>query len=209
MPYKKTYARKYNGKNNGRNNYRSLSRRVAMLGKIMSQQNELHTHDVAVSQSPDTSENFLHLTSIAQGDDIGTRTGDKITAKSLSYHLRLSAGDTYNIVRVVFLIDTAGVSLTPSSYLETVSDVLSFRSTDYNVGRYKVLMDRILKLDQADGTENRIISGTFDLKDMPINYLSAAAGVPTNNGIWLMTISDSGVVAHPAVVGNVRLRFLP
>lgn len=208
MPYKRTFrkrrpyrARRFKRKYN-------LNKRVNYISKYIRKMQELKNHDVSISLSPDTSETFTNLSLIPQGDTSLTRDGNKILAKSLSYHLKLTAADSTNIVRVVFLIDKASLALTPTNYLETVSDPISFRSADSNVGRYKVLSDKMYVLGTDAGqVEQKYISGHFRL-NKPIDYASSSTATAIKNNIWMMTISDSGVASHPSVDGHVRVRFV-
>lgn len=184
---------------------RAIVRDIKNMKRKQRAQEELQWHDVTVSESPDTSENYLHLSAIPQGDTAVQRDGNKVYVTGLDFHLLLSKADTYNVVRIVFLIDKGGIALTPNQYLETVSNPMSFRSGEDNVGRFKVLYDKTYLVDETH--PNKLISGHLKVNKV-INYISSATGIPSRNGLWMMTISDSGVATHPSITGYTRLRFL-
>ena len=147
-----------------RSGYKGLSKRVAYLSKTVAKQQELHVHDVAVNVAASTAEDWTtHFTAIADGDASTQRTGLKISAKSLSYHLALTAADSTNFVRLVFLVDKAALGIAPGNYLQTGSDFASFRSSGPSVGRYHVLSDRTYKLVLNESNGIRYIQGHFNL----------------------------------------------
>lgn len=193
------------------NRKKTLAKSVKKIESTLRKTQEFHTHDVPISSTPGDVENYISLSSIAEGDTQLTRTGRKICAKTISLHLRLQPNaNNPNYVRVVLFVDQAGVSLTPNGYLNATTNPLSFRSVGVNVGRYRVLMDAMYVLD-TNRQKYVIVEKTFNLKDMPINYYDGTADIPVKHGIWLMLIDDDGLASgNPCSVnGFSRLRFEP
>lgn len=135
--------------------------------------------------------------------------------------------DTTNRVRII-IFKTTGTGTTPGiiDILEN-SDINSFYKMKGKV-KYSVMFDRtynLTNLYQTSGTAVAAIGNSAEKWRIPFNvslgkklgkagmkcqYSATSGGGanPVNNALYMLQLSDSGVVAHPFVTYRSRARFL-
>lgn len=184
---------------------------VNRINRRLAIDQEYHTHDMELdSIAIDNSANQItNLSNIAEGDTFATRSGRKIVATNLSIRALLSkhGSATLTAVRVIVLLDKAALGLDASNYLNATTDVTSFRSVGANVGRYKVLYDRLHLLD-ANRLFKEIKLNVNWKEGLPIHYVDSTAADPIKNSLQLMYLSNEATNT-PTLEGWSRLRFKP
>lgn len=154
----------------------------------------------------------VSLTDVPQGDTDGDRDGDALQAKRLEIRAYVSAGDAFNIVRVLLVKwhqNTAltGGSPTPGQIFQTITSVLAPQSPlvfDYVRARnFSVLRDWVVEVDTYNPVAT--INDNVDLG----NYqLAFNAGTTTGTEkLFLVFISDSAAAPNPSVQFYTRLYF--
>lgn len=190
---------------------KAIAKAVRQLQIKEARYKEYHAHDVSISETiTDSADQVLDLANIGQGDSYANRDGRKIVASSLSIRALLSqhASATRTQVRVVVVLDKAGLGLDIGTYLQATTDVQSFRSVGANVGRYKVLMDKIYILDSTRRRDIQI-NKTFNFRNgLPIWYSGSSAANPTKNNLSFLLLSNENTNT-PTLTGRSRLRFTP
>lgn len=151
---------------------------------------------------------IYNLTEITQGDSDSSRDGDSVTA--MSYQIRFSAtvGDNDNIVRLV-VFQWHDLNSLPS-----VGQILPYTSSSLAVyapyrhdtkPMFKILADKVLILDSDDPIAygKIFISKGFNRK---IQF-NTPSGSTIHNGLYLLAVSNSGVVTHPSISYVSRCRY--
>ncbi len=152
-----------------------------------------------------------HLSGIAQGDTVSSREGNSILAKSLLFrgHLARHASASTTIVRFLIVRDNQQIADTTPGMTDvldpTVSTLIFAPLNDVNVGRFTVLHDQTIRLDDATGTLK-----TFDIyipMNKHIRYNSTASTDIQRNGLYAMWCSNEGTNL-PTNVGFSRLTYV-
>jgi hypothetical protein len=156
------------------------------------------------------------------------REGNSITMLSLKFDglvyidQGFASPDANNIVRIMLVqaTDDNQTALAVSDVLETV-DVNSFLKIK-GTRRYRVHSDKRFYLQNT--TQNVTpydtptepfrkrfqISAKIPKKGLKVSYSqgSISGNGPVTNGFYIIAISDSGVISHPAMIYKSRMRFL-
>lgn len=154
--------------------------------------------------------NVDQLSTVPQGNTDTTRVGDKILPTSLEMNFQFVAvpADVTNYIRhIVFRWKPNTVSVTPAvaSILAYAGTAQSPASPYYHDGRnqFEILYDKMYTFDAYNIT--KVIKETVPLARKTVNFVAGG-----NNGmghLYQITLSDSGAVAHPTVIGYVRLNY--
>lgn len=212
MPYKRSYKRRASIKRSRRvrrrpnvrqinfftprNMYaaaRYAARGVNMLKGIVN--SELHRFSLTNSVNVDTTGAIVHLSAIAQGDDVNNRQGNSILYKYLTFHnqLQMNPSATGTIVRVMVFVDTestAGTAPTIAQLQETASSTISPINADYT-SRFTVLFDDIIDLSiNGQRVDNR---KHYSSLNFHAKYTGSAAANYDKNQIFLFYVSNEAV----------------
>lgn len=199
-----------------------LSRRQATAVKAivdskLEEEVELKWDDVKHSLTCSTTPTFFDITAqITSGVDPYDYIGNTIRLQSLAYKIYFSLADTTNYIRLVFFqwYDDAVNTPTFADICQLNTAGSPIDQTDYMsplaLGAGTTKSFRILR--QFDfvmsATEPACIYQGFINKGFRKD-ITFATNDPTqgNNHIFMMYLSDSSAVAHPAGEGWTRIRF--
>ncbi len=161
------------------------------------------------------------------------REGNSITMLSLKFDglvyidQGFASPDFNNIVRVLLVqaTDDNQTALTAADILETV-DVNSFLKIK-GTRRYRVHADKRFYLQNVEQTASTtagmsattstepfrkrfIINAKIPKKGLKVSYSqgSISGNGPVTNGFYIIAVSDSGTISHPAMIYKSRMRFL-
>lgn len=151
------------------------------------------------------------LSNVAQGDTDEERDGDKLLPKTFRMKYKLLLGDATNIMRIVIfryhpVSNTGGgppSALTIfSTLVGTVHAPLDVYDWDQRA-QFTILFDRTHNLNV---NQDQIL-GKIKLKlaNVPVKYIAGTTEAADH--LWMLVISDSGVVPHPQFGGVSRLTF--
>lgn len=187
--------------------------------RVINAQFEKHYYDGQQVNFPvDWNSSIYKLTATSQGDTDSTRSGDRITIKSLQLRGTLTVADTHNIMRIIifqYLGDDAVAVPTSGQVLEapyygTYNHVNSPYAKDFVGYKTIVLWDSTYVLNQDNQAKQfqiMLTAANFRKKAKP--YIQYQGG--TSNGvgnIYLMAVSDSGAATHPSLSFASRLRYI-
>lgn len=145
----------------------------------------------------------------AQGSAESQRNGDAVRSKSISIHGMLYAGDAYNFVRIIVFVDKATDGSTPlSSELLQYTGSTSTPFSPYNWSfrdRFRILKDKTIKV--IDNMDNELQMFKFNTKVNYVNKFNTGVVTPITNGLYVMAISDSSAVTHPAILMYCRVMY--
>lgn len=169
---------------------------------------EKHYLDTGVSSTVTNTGSVTLLSGIAQGDDVNSRQGNSVLAKTLYGRcvlLRDSDNTTLmNSVRMMIVKDLENIGTAP-----TVTDILQGATvvSPLNVdhtSRYQVLLDKVysLSLNGKDGMNLKYYLRVND----HLKYTGANATDVYKNAIYLLLISDQSA-EYPTTVQNWRLGY--
>ena len=167
--------------------------------------------------------NVQQLGEISQGTTASTRTGDRVTYKSI--HARMNfylpqqstgAALDGDVVRVMFLVDTkpyeVGTAIGVDEVLDT-ENYLSFRNLELSA-RFKVLKDETFALNYSgatDGGGTMAVNGVnrykeFNAKlDVQTKFNNSAGAQPAvGNALYCIII---GATAEAGAVIRTRIRY--
>lgn len=213
MPKKKNFRRKSSGLKN-------LKKQVKEIKKIVKADRGVIDNEVNISSAYQASYVFGCFTTL-QGADNPNRSGDTITAQSISLNglIRKEAsatfGETTNQVRLL--------AVQYESYSDAVIDqVLQYDGTlvlgkyyrgvysPYKVAgdcKYKVLFDKVYRIPTT--REFALINEHIKIpkSSQIMKYTATTSQIPRTNCVIIWTVSDSTVANHPTVEMNIRQRF--
>lgn len=161
---------------------------VAALKGIIN--SELKKVDVTATTTPTTTGTVIHLTGTAQGDTIGTRNGNSVLLKYISFKGLLSwnasANSSFLTMYIVKDIQQVG-DTTPAvtDFLDTSYGSLGVLNTAYP-GRFKIL----LKKKYVQDAKKPISVDLFIKTDYHLKYNGTAASDIQKNGTYLVLISN-------------------
>lgn len=161
--------------------------------------------------------NIQLLSAIPQGDTDSTRSGDRLTIKSVQVKGVCIGNDTTNACRVVlfqYLGDSAAAIPTIGTLFQntgTQTAPYSPYSKDYAGYKWVPLWDKLILMDTYNPIkkfEIMVTAKDFKKKAKPfIQYQSGS----TNNAIghmYLVFLSDGGVAPDVTVAMQTRIRFI-
>lgn len=161
---------------------------------------------------------------MAQGDDNGFRESNKITPLSLDMKLTLAfaSTDSFNAMRVIlyqYMVDSSvAAPLITATTDQTQVAVLGQTWAPYgfmdpnNINDYHILYDKIHLLGGANaatsGGLNQAKVIRIKLKKLKKLLYPIAANVSAVGEIWMVVISDSAAVSHPAFEFSSKLTYI-
>jgi len=157
--------------------------------------------------------NFQPLHGFARGTGPNGYVGSKIKPAYLMVRANFAAGDGTNIVRALVIQDKA-VSGTPALatiFSNTTSPHLSPLNPDY-IDSYIVLADKTFTLSVHETSAGTFSSQPrlmkFKIPGKRLRQVSyTAAGAADTGAIWIVLVSDSLAVLHPAFTMVSRLTY--
>jgi hypothetical protein len=201
---------------------KNLNTKVKRISKIVYQDIEHRWDDnIAYSFSiPGAGGDIvpLGLETIIQGDNIGNRTGNKITLKSLHLKGQVIVADTHNFIRLMLvMVNSLQQIVIPSDILQP--DPVSGNPSIYSPYKkeskikFKVLLDKFYKTQQQAAGSVYPFLQNVDLsykwkKGKTITYNLPTASSPIYNFPVLCVLSDSAVPGHPQFRGCKRLNWI-
>lgn len=168
---------------------------------------EVHKFDTSLASSPSTSGTVIHLTGIANGDTLSTRTGSSILCKGLAcrWYYTQHASATVTLLRVLFVQDRQQVGDTAPG----VTDVLESASVNAmlqsaEVGRFKILSDETYTMDSVS-RRIMFIRKYFRIQDH-IRFNGTTGSDIQRNGLYCVLVSSEATNV-PSVVGTARVSW--
>lgn len=203
--------------------HRSLSAKQAkQVKRIVNKSQELKQHVVWQDTTASSTMATTRLTTLGPGDGVDDRSGLKVIPRALEIDYTIQAADATNMVRVMVIrwkpnngddgpdyeeifYTTAGVPLV--SQVKPLSPLVFEKSQRL---KFDVLYDRIHSVNTTDNIADmgkiRIYNSAKRTKMPPVFYDSDVLD-NQKNGLYLITLSDSGAVIHPAVKYAGVLKF--
>lgn len=186
----------------------SLARQVWKLKGLVN--SEMYKYDlVNQTPSPGTTGTVTHLTSVAQGDGDGNRTGNSIFVRALNIrgHVqRNSAGSSVQIVRIAIIMDTQQIADSAPVFSDIYegTDVLSHLNSD-TVGRFKVLYNQVITLDSVS-----VPLRPFQI-NLPMRHhvrYNGVNGTDIQRGaLYFVAVSSQASANYPAITFDARLSY--
>lgn len=203
MPVNVTRARKllYSRRRSVRKPFRKTMRNVA--NREIQKYAETHRAVATISGGTyDYAGTVVPLSNISQGDSTTTRTGSVIVYKNYVGKYTITLGDTVNLVRILIFRwkpdDSEHYPASSDLLLNTGSALAPLSNINPTHRKnFSVYVDRLHTLQ----TYKPIVTGKFSLTKRKLGaqksrYNSDDSG---SNKLWMLIISDSGAVSHPAV----------
>lgn len=210
---------------NGRAVVRRPSRKQRVVSKNeVRQMIEARIHNVDelkyktnnTTYSPSTSGTTTHLTSIAGGTTDSTRVGDAVTLESIEVRFNglcasSVAGSTeINAIRML-LIQWHPVSNAAVTLADILLDNLAYWISPYDHDNQRAKLFTILRDEtfSTDGYSRAGFTGHWMVNRGFQKKMCYIAGSSSNqsNGLYLMLVSDSSAVSHPAVNTYVKVNY--
>jgi len=138
----------------------------------------------------DSTGTVVHLTNIAQGDGTNQRTGNSILLSGCSVKLQiaLNSAATVSALRILLFHDKQQVAdgtPTIGEVLNSVSTMAHLNAT--NIGRFSILMDKMLMLGTGSNT-TKVIQEYFKIQKH-VRYNGTAGTDIQKNGLYIMFLS--------------------
>ena len=178
----------------------------AYVNRVVKRSVETKYYDVTQSDSPSTTPTITQINTVSQGDGADNRDGNVIFGTSLMLRGNVAVADTTNIVRVIVFVDknSNGSAPTASNILQVSTDPKSPINI-VNRHRFHVLRDMQFSLSTyGPGALNFKEYVKLGRLRMDFNGSDTTARM---NGLYILTMSDSGSVSHPPCKWYSRLRF--
>jgi len=192
---------------------------IREINKTQETKEITHLHSIMGFGS--ITENTYYLVRpITQGPADNQRIGNQIFVRGFRYYLPIQNADTYNHVRIMFLMPHKSVN--PSATTgNLIADI--FGGTPYNMwspvntDKYRVLRDHFinLKVQPETGTssvtipDTRLIKGFVKInKKFQFEHDAATATTFPTSEIVAVAMSDSAIIPNPGAIGGwVRLYY--
>jgi hypothetical protein len=195
------------------------NQRIKKLEQTVYPALEKKSRDIVAVSAPISSSGYANqpMCQIEQGDGANQRSGDKVTLKAHEVSMTLSAQDTTNSIRVLWIV-------TPSTTALGIDDVLEYgnyttrgdlvfsspylRKPATAENTYKVLFDKVYHFE----SDRRLMTDKY-LLDVPkagrqLNFNSVGSVMPENYQLQILAISDSTASAHPAISYVCRSKYI-
>lgn len=202
--------RKYSGSPPKVESVRQIAREEAR--KAISKNVEWKKYDLEFNSTVADTASVNHLTIIGQGDNVSNREGDEVFLGSVHVTWMAKLADTTNVVRLILVLDQEGGGTTPavSGIVEAASTLteayLYSPKNEYNKFRFKFLHDELVALDAG----NVVKAGKFYHRfktPVKCTWSNSAGTAPRRNNLYLVLISDSVAVSHPAMEFYSRVLY--
>jgi len=136
----------------------------------------------------------LISTDVAQGDDIGQRSGDLIRPKKLTFRIAIASNaGAAMISRIILFQDTMANGSTPAvtDILNSASNASAYKPTTFQEHRFKVLKDFVTTTNVLTQIEKREIVVVCPMRGV-IHYVGSAAAAASagKNSMYALFISD-------------------
>lgn len=165
-----------------------------------------------INQSATLAGTITKLTPPAQGDNIGARDGDRIIWKNIQGKWSAVGADANNAIRftiVQWLPDDLSDALTALSQIfqdsTSTPHISPFVLNTNARSKFRVLYDKLL-LTTLTGPDYK-----YSAIRVPPSRFKATmfgAGLSTGRGmLYIIYVSDSGAVSHPAISASFVYRF--
>lgn len=160
-----------------------------------------------------TTGSVTHLTQIASGDTDQARDGNSVKCQSvwLKGHLARSASASTTIVRMIVFCDkqqgsdaAAGVTDVLDPSIGSGAEVYMNPLNNETVGRFQILSDKTIRLDDATGTLKMF--QTYFKYNRHVRWNGTAAGDIQKNGLFLLLVSNESTNT-PTINGNFRVTY--
>jgi hypothetical protein len=130
------------------------------------------------------------------------RVGNLIKATGIYGKFVVTAGDTSNIVRVIFYI--------PKSATDTLSGVSVQSLIDLDL--YTILSDKYYAIGTNGGPNQRAFTIRMNFHrgfrtGIPVTFTGAGSTTYAKNPIRMYVVSNSGASPHPTWSGNLRFFY--
>lgn len=218
MPYRRTVRR------TNRRRVRRFARREPTWGEVASKayrtalyvkglvNSELNYSEATNTTSPSDTGLLVLLNSLAEGDDVGGRTGRQIRMKSLEMRHQYTANSTaiYSRVRCIIFVDKqpSGTAPAATDLLDTsVFPLITAMRNRANTRRFKVLMDKSWQL--VYGTASAIKETHHYIKmNIPVVFKGTSTGISniSSNALYCLLISNQPTNT-PGVQTNFRISY--
>lgn len=149
---------------------------------------------------------------IVTGDTDTTRDGSEVTMTAIRMKGHWLLGDANNTCRVIIFQwhnNSALIAPSVGDILTTVGAIGAATALPYhNTNNFRILYDRIWELNAGAGQS---ASFDFTLRGSRLGrkkILFNAGGVTCQNGLYLLTISDSAATTHPSIIYDLRQEFV-
>lgn len=175
---------------------------------------EKHVYDVTDTTAVSSTYELIRLSGMGQGDDIATRTGRSILAKSLQIRSRWTvnaSATTPTQIRIIVGIDNDANATAPTD-AELLSDTTNFLTSNRQLqtdrGRFKILVDRNFTMDPiTGGGKNSFFFNKFiRLGNHHIYYDGTSTSLDAKGKLFWFAVSNQATNT-PAKVLSCRLRF--
>lgn len=171
---------------------RYAARGVSIMKGIINSEMKRFTNNNTVN--PSTTGTILHLSSIAQGDDVADRNGNSLLAKYLTYNwqVQMNASATATVTRVIVFVDTESTGGTPptaAQLLQSPNNTISPINSDYTQ-RFTILFDDTI---DTSINANRILNRKHYIPlNFHIKYTGSSGTNYDKNQIFMYHISNEG-----------------
>lgn len=168
---------------------------------------ELHHYENTTSGTAISSTGHItNLTPISVGDNNSNRTGNSVLSKYLFGRMEFgkSSSASQTFIRIIIFCDQQQVADTAPA----VADVLSSASTlsplnSFQVGRFKILKDMVIRLDSNNTTYNEKINIKLPFH----TKFNGTSGTDVQkNGVYILAISNEATNT-PSYSYNLRYSF--
>ncbi len=181
---------------------------IATIDRRMDQKTIFISGDISAT----TLAAFIPLSDIAKGDNHDERDGNQIRPISLRLMYEVITADQSNLVRVLVLVwksNTIDVFPTDEVVLQEPATVSPLSPYNYsrNIKDFTVIYDRTHSVNQfGNGSEMGHIN-LFKSK-LPATIKFEETGINGTGKLFIMLMSDSGIVPHPVVKFGGTFKYI-
>jgi len=160
--------------------------------------------------SVDVTPTIISLANSSQGSTGGTHVGDACTVVSMELRYYLTIADTTQLLRVILFKWKPNMGYIAPAGADIIKDatspwnLVSAYEEDGN-DQYSIIYDRLHRLVASTSDAQAQASFKISGKSWKQEYLTATANC--SNNIYMMLISDSGVVVHPTITWYSKIGF--
>lgn len=192
---------------------KSLPQKVNKLArkvKKLELEKDYKTLDTSYDSTVASTGVFTLLNGIAQGDAEGTRDGNKVVVKSVQIKGAAVTADAYNQMRCIIFTDNQPNSAAPAlgDILESTGNPINsfFRTTTRK--RFRILYDRTVDMDTDDPISQ--FPNFYRKMYLSTQYSTSGNTIAaiTRNSLYMLLVSDSDAVTHPAAEIYARIRYV-
>ncbi len=173
--------------------------------------------DTAISTDATTTAVVVALSTMASGTTNITRDGNKVAWKSINLRLRynLEAITVNSSVRMILVYDkqSNAAALTSTQLVDSIT-MESQKNISF-LGRFIVLMDKVITLNQTASNAGGIQRGFFKkyikipLNAQLANYQTGASAIPQMGALSLLYFGTEAAGASDVDMnGSVRVKFI-